>query len=81
MDQLDAAMWRNLELLENSVVHLDIRYGGDRARLPGFIRLYELGYCTLKETGPGDSVHIFKIAPAGEAALLAKRTGDDHPSV
>ena len=51
-----------------------MRYAADRVRIPGFIKVYEMGYCTLKETGPGDSVNIFKITPAGTAALSAKRS-------
>jgi hypothetical protein len=69
MESFDALMWSNLEKLGKGTVHLDIRGGVDRSRLPGFMRLYERGYCTLTETGPGDSVHIFKITSAGQAML------------
>jgi hypothetical protein len=73
MESFDALMWSNLEQLGRGTVRLDIRGGVDRSRLPGFMKLYERGCCTLVETGPGDSVHIFKITPAGQA-LLDERT-------
>lgn len=74
MEPLDEAGWRNLERLENGVT-LDIRYDRQWAQLPTFIELYQRGYCTLQETGPGGSVHIFRITPAGKAALAAHRGG------
>ncbi len=73
MMKLDAADWRNLELLNENSLLLDIPQAASYARLPQFIRLYEAGYCTLVETGPGDSVHIFAISEAGKTALAERR--------
>lgn len=74
MQPLDEAGWRNLERLENGIT-LDVRYDRQRVQLAGFMELHRRGYCTLTETGPGDSVHIFRITPAGKAALAAHRGG------
>lgn len=75
LEGLDDMGWRNLELLENKVVQLDYRQGIDKQKIPGFLKLYELGLATLKETGPGDSIHVFRISEAGKAALAARRDG------
>jgi hypothetical protein len=74
VEQFDAAMWRNLEQLAVGTVHLDIRNRLDRSRQPGFLKLYEGGYCTLKETGPGDSINFFAITDTGRALLAARKT-------
>jgi hypothetical protein len=73
--EIDAVDWRNLEAVEAGNVLLDSRSALDKVRLPGFLKLYARGYCTLVETGPGDSVHIFSLTQAGKEALDARRRG------
>ncbi|MEO8396631.1 MAG: hypothetical protein ABI700_26800 [Chloroflexota bacterium] len=75
MSELDETGWRSLETLENGEVRLDLQSVREKLKIPEFIKLYEQGYSTLQETGPGDSIHVFKITPSGIAALAARR---DH---
>lgn len=75
MDEMDAAAWRKLERVEAGSVMLDMRSLLDKVEIPAFMKLYERGYCTLVETGPGDSVHIFSLTQAGKEALDARRWG------
>ena len=41
----------------------------DRAEAFAYLKLYELGLCTLVETGPGDSILKFTINDAGRQVL------------
>ena len=75
MTQLSDSDWANLEQLERGGMTLDVRYAPRAQKLPAFMKLYAAGYATLQETGPGDSVHIFTITPAGATALAAHRGG------
>ncbi|MBI1258310.1 MAG: hypothetical protein GC204_12630 [Chloroflexi bacterium] len=75
MERLDESGWQNLEALERGRVLLDMRQVRDKLKIPAFIGLYEQGFATLQETGPGDSVHIFMITTAGKEALDAHRRG------
>lgn len=75
MDEMNALDWRNLERVEAGSVMLDRRSILDEVQIPAFLALYERGYCTLVETGPGDSVHIFSLTQAGKDALDARRRG------
>ena len=73
MVRLDESGWQNLEALEKGSVLLDMRQVRHTVKIPAFIKLYEQGFATLQETGPGDSIHIFKLTPAGKEALEAHR--------
>ena len=75
MKQLSDSDWSNLEQLERGSMTLDERYALRRQKLPDFMKLYEAGYATIEETGPGGSVSIFRISAAGKAALAAHRGG------
>lgn len=60
---------KRLENLSVGTVILDRRYYRDRAEVDVYLKLYEMGFCTLVETGPGDSVLKFTINDDGRQAL------------
>lgn len=65
-------LWEYLEKMSKGTVMLDIRGNPDLTLSKGYLKLLEYGYCTLVETGPGDSIMKFSITQKGREALAGK---------
>lgn len=60
---------QRLAMLSAQPLILDRRSQADHAAIAAYLELYQLGFCTLVETGRGDSVLKFMITERGRQAL------------
>lgn len=72
MDDLTPDMWERLEKLSKGMQTFDTRRYPDNANSTGYLKLFEMGLCTLVETGPGDSILKFTINDKGRQVLSEK---------
>jgi hypothetical protein len=78
---LTPAQWEALgKLVNHKAGSFDIRYLKDEemAFMDTCLSLGNFGYVGARSTGPGDSITIISVLPAGEAAWKAHQAASDE---